>query len=125
MDDRVEQMHHDLGVVPDAPGATIAGPSFSTANDVRAIGAAGLAEIAARGSSVAVSGSARDVGLEDSVSGRLDGSVARPDDYGHGLGATLLGHRRHAVHLGAAAQAGKGSERTDVWLGHGGYGSIV
>src|SRR3546814_3922337 len=111
MDDRVEQMHHDLGVVPDALGATIAGPSFSTANEVRAIGAAGMAEIAARGPSVDVSGSARDVGLEDSVSGRLDGSVARLDDYGHGMRATLLGDRRQADNLGATAEA-----RTDSWV---------
>src|SRR3546814_11290590 len=82
MDDRVEQMHKDLGVVPDAPAGTIAGPSFSSADEVRAIGAAGMADIASRGPSVDVSGSARDVGLEDNVSGRLDGSVARLEDYG-------------------------------------------
>src|SRR3546814_19174415 len=82
MDDRVEQMHHDLGVVPDALGATIAGPSFSTANEVRAIGAAGMAENAARGPSVDVSGSARDVGLADSGGGRLAGSVAGVEGLG-------------------------------------------
>ena len=111
MDDRVEQMHRDLGVVPDAPAATISGPSFSTADEVRAIGAAGMAEIAARGPSVDVSGSARDVGLEDNVSGRLDGSVARLDEFGHGMRATLLGDRRQADNLGATAEA-----RNDSWV---------
>src|SRR3546814_19935556 len=52
MDDRVEQMHKDLGVVPDASAGTIAGPSFSSADEVRAIGAAGMADIASRGTSV-------------------------------------------------------------------------
>ena len=111
MDDRVEQMHRDLGVVPDAPAATIAGPSFSTAEEVRAIGAAGMEEISARGPSVDVSGSARDVGLENNVSGRLDGSVARLDEYGHGMRATLLGDRRQADILGATAEA-----RNDSWV---------
>lgn len=111
MDDRVEQMHRDLGVVPEAPAATIAGPSFSTADEVRAIGAAGMQEIAARGPSVDVTGSARDVGLEDNVSGRLDGSVARLDEYGHGMRSTLLGDRRQADNLGATAEA-----RNDSWV---------
>lgn len=111
MDDRVEQMHRDLGVVPDAPAATIAGPSFSTADEVRAIGAAGMQEIASRGPSVDVSGSARDVGLEDNVSGRLDGSVARLDEYSQGMRATLLGDRRQADNLGATAEA-----RNDSWV---------
>ena len=111
MDDRVEQMHRDLGVVPDGPAATIAGPSFSTADEVRAIGAAGMEEIAARGPSVDVSGSARDIGLENNVSGRLDGSVARLDDYGQGMRATLLGDRRQADNLGATAEA-----RNDSWV---------
>src|SRR3546814_13865184 len=35
MDDRVDQMHRALGVVPDAPAGTIVGPSFSTAADIR------------------------------------------------------------------------------------------
>src|SRR3546814_5682286 len=82
IDDCVDQMHRDLGVVPDAPAGTIVGPSFSTADDIRAIGAAGMAEIAARGPAVDVSGTARDVALEDNVSGRLDGSVARLDEIG-------------------------------------------
>jgi conjugal transfer mating pair stabilization protein TraG len=111
MDDRVEQMHKDLGVVPDAPAGTIAGPSFSSADEVRAIGAAGMADIASRGPSVDVSGSARDVGLEDNVSGRLDGSVARLEDYGQGMRATLLGDRRQADNLGATAEA-----RNDSWV---------
>ncbi|MGL3823650.1 conjugal transfer protein TraG N-terminal domain-containing protein [Sphingopyxis sp. R3-92] len=111
MDDRVEQMHRDLGVVPDAPAATISGPSFSTADEVRAIGAAGMQEIAARGPSVDVSGSARDVGLEDNVSGRLDGSAARLEDYNQGMRATLLGDRRQAESLGATAEA-----RNDAWV---------
>lgn len=111
MDDRVEQMHRDLGVVPDAPTATIAGPSFSTADEVRAIGAAGMQEIAARGPSVDVTGSARDVGLEDNVSGRLDGSVARLDKYGQGMRATLLGDRRQADNLSATTEA-----RNDSWV---------
>lgn len=111
MDDRVEQMHKDLGVVPDAPAGTIAGPSFSSADEVRAIGAAGMADIGSRGPSVDVSGSARDVGLEDNVSGRLDGSVARLEDYGQGMRATLLGDRRQADNLGATAEA-----RNDSWV---------
>lgn len=111
MDDRVEQMHRDLGVVPDAPGGTIAGPSFSTADEIRAIGAAGIADIASRAPPVDASGSARDVGLEDNVSGRLDGSVARLDEYGHGMRATLLGDRRQADSLGATAEA-----RNDSWV---------
>ena len=111
MDDRVDQMHRDLGVVPDAPAGTIAGPSFSTADDIRAIGAAGMAEIASRGPAVDVSGTARDVALEDNVSGRLDGSVARLDDYGQGMRATLLGDRRQADSLGATAEA-----RNDSWV---------
>src|SRR3546814_16743530 len=65
MDDRVDQMHRDLGVVPDAPAGTIVGPSLSTADDIRAIGAAGMAEIAARGPAVDVSGTARDVRSEE------------------------------------------------------------
>jgi conjugal transfer mating pair stabilization protein TraG len=111
MDDRVDQMHRDLGVVPDAPGATIAGPSFSTADDIRSIGAAGMADIASRGPAVDVSGSARDVGLENDVTGRLDGSVARLDEYGQGMRATLLGDRRQADSLGATAEA-----RNDAWV---------
>jgi conjugal transfer mating pair stabilization protein TraG len=111
MDDRVDQMHRDLGVVPDAPGATIAGPSFSTADDIRAIGAAGMADIASRGPTVDVLGSARDVGFENDVTGRLDGSVARLDEYGHGMRATLLGDRRQADSLGATAEA-----RNDAWV---------
>src|SRR3546814_16917287 len=104
-------MHRDRGVVPDAPAGTIVGPSFSTADDIRAIGAAGMAEIAARGPAVDVSGTARDVALEDNVSGRLDGSVARLDEYGHGMRATLLGDRRQADSLGATAEA-----RNDSWV---------
>ncbi|ODT93701.1 MAG: hypothetical protein ABS86_00805 [Sphingobium sp. SCN 64-10] len=111
MDDRVEQMHRDLGVVPDAPGGTIAGPSFSTADEIRAIGATGMADIASRGPAIDTSGTARDVALEDNVSGRLDGSVARLDEYGHGMRATLLGDRRQADSLGAAAEA-----RNDSWV---------
>ena len=111
MDDRVDQMHRDLGVVPDAPPATLSGPSFSTADDIRAIGAAGMADIASRGPAVDVSGSARDVGLENDVTGRLDGSVARLDEYGHGMRATLLGDRRRADSLGATAEA-----RNDSWV---------
>ena len=111
MDDRIDQMHRDLGVVPDAPAATIAGLSFSTADDIRTIGAAGMADIASRGPSVDVSGSARDVRLEDSVTGRLDGSVARLDEYGQGMRATLLGDRRQADSLGATAEA-----RNDSWV---------
>ncbi|PKQ01275.1 MAG: peptidase M23 [Alphaproteobacteria bacterium HGW-Alphaproteobacteria-13] len=111
MDDRVDQMHRDLGVVPDAPAATITGPSFSTADDIRAIGAAGMADITSRGPAVDVSGTARDVALEDNVSGRLDGSVARLDGYGQGMRATLLGDRRQADSLGATAEA-----RNDSWV---------
>lgn len=111
MDDRVEQIHRDLGVVPNVPGGTIAGPSFSTAEDIRAIGNAGMADIASRGPSVDVSGSARDQALENNVSGRLDGSVARLDEYGHGMRATLLGDRRQADNLGATAEA-----RNDSWV---------
>lgn len=111
MDDRVDQMHRDLGVVPDAPAGTIAGPSFSTADDIRAIGAAGMADISSRGPAVDVSGSARDVGLENDVTGRLDGSVARLDEYGQGMRATLLGDRRQADSLGATAEA-----RNDSWV---------
>lgn len=111
MDDRIDQMHRDLGVVPDAPAATIAGLSFSTADDIRTIGAVGMADIASRGPSVDVSGSARDVRLEDSVTGRLDGSVARLDEYGQGMRATLLGDRRQADSLGATAEA-----RNDSWV---------
>src|SRR3546814_15103506 len=85
MDDRVDQMHRDLGVVPDAPAGTIVGPSFSTADDIRAIGAAGMAENAARGPAGDVSGPALDVPLEDNVSALLAGTVARPADSGHGL----------------------------------------
>src|SRR3546814_19422994 len=80
MDDRVEQMHKDLGVVPDAPAGTIAGLSFSSADEVRALGAAGMADIASRGPSVYVSGSARGVGLEDYVIGRLYGRVESIED---------------------------------------------
>ncbi len=111
MDDRVEQMHRDLGVVPDAPGGTITGPSFFTADEIRAIGAAGMADIASRGPAVDTSGTARDVALEDYISGRLDGSVARLDEYGHGMRATLLGDRRQADSLGATAEA-----RNDSWV---------
>lgn len=111
MDDRVEQMHRDLGVVPDAPGGTIAGPSFSTADEIRAIGATGMADIASRGPAIDTSGTARDVALEDNVSGRLDGSVARLDGYGHGMRATVLGDRRQADSLGATAEA-----RNDSWV---------
>lgn len=111
MDDRVDQMQRDLGVVPDAPAATIAGPLFSTADDIRAIGAAGMADIASRGPAVDVSGTARDVALEDNVSGRLDGGVARLDGYGQGMRATLLGDRRQADSLGATAEA-----RNDSWV---------
>src|SRR3546814_19263834 len=56
MDDRVEQMHRDLGVVPDAPAGTIEGPLFSTADDIRAIGAAGEAQIDAPRTEVEVTG---------------------------------------------------------------------
>src|SRR3546814_9258538 len=70
-----------------------------------------MAEIAARGPAVDVSGTARDVALEDNVSGRLDGSVARLDEYGHGMRATLLGDRRQADSLGATAEA-----RNDSWV---------
>lgn len=111
MDDRVEQMHRDLGVVSDVPGGTITGPSFSTAEEIRAIGAAGMADIASRGPAVDTSGTARDIGLEDNVNGRLDGSVARLDEYGHGMRATLLGDRRQADSLGATAEA-----RNDSWV---------
>lgn len=111
MDDRVEQMHNDLGVVPNAPTGTIAGPSFSSAEDIHAIAAGGMAEIASRGPSVDVSGSARDVGLENSVSGRLDGSTARLEEYGEGIRATLLGDRRQANSLSATAEA-----RNDAWV---------
>ena len=111
MDDRVEQMHRDLGVVPDASAGTIAGPSFSTADEIRAIGATGVADIASRGPAVDTSGTARDVALEGNVSGRLDGSVARLDEYGHGMRATLLGDRRQADSLGATAEA-----RNDSWV---------
>jgi conjugal transfer mating pair stabilization protein TraG len=110
MDDRVDQMHRDLGVVPDAPAATIAGPSFSTVDDIRAVGAAAMADISSRGHSVDVSGSARDVALENDVTGRLDGSVARLDEYGQGMRAILLGDRRQADSLGATAEA-----RNDSW----------
>jgi conjugal transfer mating pair stabilization protein TraG len=111
MDERVDQMHRDLGAVPDAPAGTIEGPSFSSADDIRAIGAAGMADVASRGPAVDVSGAARDVALEDNVSGRLDGSVARLDDYGQGMRATLLGDRRQADSLGATAEA-----RNDSWV---------
>src|SRR3546814_3578430 len=70
MDDRVEQMHKDLGVVPDAPAGTIDGPSFASADEARARGAAGMADIASRGSDVDGSGSAWDVGIWDNFSGR-------------------------------------------------------
>src|SRR3546814_11585191 len=70
-----------------------------------------MAEVAARGAAVDVSGTARDVALEDNVSGRLDGSVARLDEYGHGMRATLLGDRRQADSLGATAEA-----RNDSWV---------
>src|SRR3546814_4194522 len=63
-----------------------------------------MAEVAARGAAVDVSGTARDVALEDNVSGRLDGSVARLDEYGHSMRATLLGDRRQADSLGATAE---------------------
>src|SRR3546814_15326707 len=70
-----------------------------------------MAGSADRGPLVDVSGSAREVGLEDNVSGRLDGSVARLDDYGHGMRATILGDRRQADNLGATAGA-----RHDSWV---------
>src|SRR3546814_15922205 len=106
MYDRVEQRHKYLGVVPDAPAGTIAGPSFSSADEVRAIGAAGMADIASRGPSVDVSGSARDVGLADNVSGRLDGSVARLEDYGKGMRGTRLGDRRPGIGRAACREGG-------------------
>src|SRR3546814_16650034 len=64
-----------------------------------------MAAIAARGPAVDVSGTARDVAPEVNVSGRLDGSVARLDEYGHGMRATLLGDRREAHTPGPAAEA--------------------
>src|SRR3546814_17858658 len=59
MDDRVDQMHRDLGVVPDAPAGKLGGPPIPTADDLRAIDAAGMAQIAARGPTVACSGTDR------------------------------------------------------------------
>ncbi|MBV1692237.1 conjugal transfer protein TraG N-terminal domain-containing protein [Novosphingobium sp. G106] len=82
VDEKVGAMREELGVVPDAPGRSIAGPASRSVGDIQAWGHSNQANLQSRAPAVHVAGAARDREVEGLVSARVDDSRGRLDQEG-------------------------------------------
>ncbi|WP_292960272.1 conjugal transfer protein TraG N-terminal domain-containing protein [Novosphingobium sp. UBA1939] len=88
---KIAQMQADLGLIPQAPAPKIAGPSFSSAEDIQRIAHAGMAGVAAQGPQVAVRGHSADTALDNEVGNRITSSQATMKEHGDTMRNQVLG----------------------------------
>jgi conjugal transfer mating pair stabilization protein TraG len=99
MDGKVSDMRSDLGLVPDAPAGTIAGPSATSVGQIKATAAAGMSGLEARGPNVDVTGPGRDSALESLVGDRIVAGNERVDFHGRDTRSAVIGARGDADNL--------------------------
>lgn len=85
LDDKVEQMRADFGVVPEAPEHRLSGPVGRSVEDVKTFAADSMGQVQGQAPAVRVETSARDEGLRTQVGDRIGESRAEIEDKGYGL----------------------------------------
>lgn len=91
MDNKIATMQAELGLIPQAPKQTIAGPSFSNGEDIQRIGRAGMAGVAGQGPQVEVASHAADHSIDGQVGDRLTSSHAAMKEHGDSMRNDVLG----------------------------------
>jgi conjugal transfer mating pair stabilization protein TraG len=88
---KIAQMQSDLGLIPQAPAPTIAGPSFSSPQDIQRIAHEGMAGVAAQGPQVAVRAHSADTAIDNDVGNRITSSQATMKEHGATMRNEVLG----------------------------------